>query len=176
MGDLDPETVPDDQLQRIIRFRCTYYDVEDGTYDLSTLPHEDLALLAKTTMLGSAPDEIRRMMAEKEENRVLFFIGDDPVIWANYSNKRVQPDHATCIIGWDDTFPASAFPEGHRPPADGAWICRNSYSKDWGMDGYFYLSYYDRSIGLPQTFEFANDKDLWKLETFGILQYDYMPA
>ncbi len=44
------------------------------------------------------------------------------------------------------------------------------------MGGYFYLSYYDQSIGMPQTFEFANDEDLQKLETFGILQHDYMPA
>ena len=44
------------------------------------------------------------------------------------------------------------------------------------MEGYFYMSYYDRSLGMPQTFEFEDDKDLQKLETFGILQYDYMPA
>ncbi len=44
------------------------------------------------------------------------------------------------------------------------------------MDGYFYLSYYDQSLGMPQTFEFSDDGDLQKLETFGILQHDYMPA
>ncbi len=29
---------------------------------------------------------------------------------------------------------------------------------------------------MPQTFEFAHDADMQKIETFGILQYDYMPA
>ena len=176
MGDLDPETVPDEQLWKFIQARCSAYFVEEGTYSFSDLTHEDLILLVKVNNLGAAPDDIRRQMAEAEESRVRFFSDGDPLIWAQYSKKTVQPDHATCIVGWDDTFPASFFPENHRPPADGVWICRNSYSSEWGMDGYFYLSYYDRSIGMPQTFEFADDADLEKLETFGILQHDYMPA
>ena len=173
---MDPETLPDELLRKLVQFRCTFNGIEEGTYAISDLSHEDLALLSKTPMIGTAPEEIRRQQAEAEEKRVLFFIGEDPVIWAQYSDQTVIPNHATCIIGWDDTFPASSFPENHRPPADGAWLCRNSYSKDWGMEGYFWLSYYDRSFGMPQTFEFADDEDLQKLETFGILQHDYMPA
>ena len=177
LGDAAPKTVPDELLWKFIQFRCSGYGIPDDTYSFSDLSHEDLVLLLKSpNRLGSTPDEIRQAQAEFEEKRVRFFIGEDPVIWAQYAKNVVEPDHATCIIGWDDTFPASAFPEGHRPPGDGVWICRNSYSKDWGMEGYFYLSYYDRSLGMPQTFEFEDDGDLRKLETFGILQYDYMPA
>ena len=133
LGDLDPETLPDGQLRRIVQFRCAFYGIEEGTYAIPALPRADLALLSKTGMLGRQPDEIRRIMAEEEENRSLFFIGEDPVVWAQYSKTRTQPNHGACIVGWDDAFPASSFPEGHRPPADGAWICRNSYSEDWGM-------------------------------------------
>ena len=176
IGDLDPMTLADELLRKFVQVRCELYMIEEGTYTFSDLSHEDLALLAKTNYLGTPVDEINQLQAEAEEKRVRFFSDGDPVIWAQYSNKVVQPDHATCIIGWDDTFPASFFPENHRPPADGAWICRNSYGTDWGMEGYFYLSYYDRSFGMPQTFEFANDADMQKIETFGILQYDYMPA
>ena len=176
IGDLDPMTLADELLRKFVQVRCELYVIEEGTYTFSDLSHEDLALLAKTNYLGTPVDEINQLQAEAEERRVRFFSDGDPVIWAQYSNKVVQPDHATCIIGWDDTFPASFFPENHRPPADGAWICRNSYGTDWGMEGYFYLSYYDRSFGMPQTFEFANDADMQKIETFGILQYDYMPA
>ena len=175
-GDLDPETLPDEQLRTLIRARCLDESIDESIYSLSDMPHEDLALLTTVNVLGSQPDDYRRSRAEHEENRVRFFSAEAPVIWAQYSNKTIQPDHATCIIGWDDTFPATFFPENHRPPADGAWICRNSYGSEWGMGGYFYLSYYDRTLGMPQTFEFADDEDLKKLETFGILQHDYMPA
>ncbi|MBR0267770.1 MAG: hypothetical protein IJQ71_10135 [Clostridia bacterium] len=176
IGDLDPLTLPDEQLWKFLQARCEAQMVEKGTYSFSDLSHEDLALLTTENALGWTPDECRQSKADAEEKRVRFFSDTDPVIWAQYSKNVVLPNHATCIVGWDDTFPASFFPENHRPPADGAWICRNSYSTAWGMEGYFYLSYYDRSFGMPQTFEFANDADMQKIETFGILQYDYMPA
>ena len=176
IGDIDWETLTDEQLRKFLQARCAVNDIEEGTYSFPDLSREDLILLLKTNALGWTPDEYRQSMAEAEEKRVRFFSEGDPVIWAQYSKNVVQPDHATCVVGWDDTFPASFFPENHRPPADGAWICRNSYGKEYGMGGYFYLSYYDRSFGMPQTFEFENDGDMWKLETFGILQYDYMPA
>ena len=177
LKELDPLTLPDDQLLRIIRYRCEIWAVEDGFYDLPSLSHEDLALLAGTEQIGWTLEDIRLDAASQTDNRIMFFIGEDPMIWAQYCHVKVQPNHAAYIVGWDDAFPASAFPEGHQPPADGVWICRNSYGETWGMDGYFCLSYYDRSLSTPQTFEFApyaEDQPLsWH---YDVLQYDYMPA
>jgi hypothetical protein len=95
------------------------------------------------------------------------------VVYAQYTYTTNVANHAVCVVGWDDAFPASAFGEDHeQPPADGAWIVKNSWGTDWGMDGYFYLSYYDRSISDVETYEFADPE-----ETEGkILQYDYMPV
>ena len=53
------------------------------------------------------------------------------------------PDHAVLIIGWDDNFSRDNFPEENRPQKDGAYIVLNSWGKDWGEDGIFYLSYED---------------------------------
>lgn len=50
-------------------------------------------------------------------------------------------DHAVTIIGWDDDYPAEHF--AIPPPADGAWIVRNSWGRAWGDQGDFYLSYQD---------------------------------
>ena len=175
-GDLDAETLTDEQLRKFVRARAELDGVGEEKFTIADLSHEDLILLVKANNLLYSPDELRELEAEAEKKRVRFFSGTDPVIWGQYCDRSVRADHATCIVGWDDTFPATFFPENHRPPADGAWICRNSYSTEWGMEGYFYLSYYDKTLSCPQTFEFADDADLQKLETFGILQYDYMPA
>ena len=50
-------------------------------------------------------------------------------------------NHILAIAGWDDSFSKENF--NSPPPADGAWIIRNSWGPDWGHEGYFYLSYHD---------------------------------
>lgn len=63
---------------------------------------------------------------------------------AYYYTGPDEPNHAVCIVGWDDNFDSS-FPT--TPPGDGAFIIRNSWGTGWGESGYFYLSYYDSYVG-----------------------------
>lgn len=62
----------------------------------------------------------------------------------NGSQYEYKPNHAVTIIGWDDSFTASAFdPYYNLPPTDGAWLCKNS----WGDNNpYFWMSYCERSL------------------------------
>ena len=55
-------------------------------------------------------------------------------------------NHAVTIVGWDDTYSKENFPSTSGVNNDGAWIVKNSYGKNWGKNGYFYLSYEDKSI------------------------------
>lgn len=55
-------------------------------------------------------------------------------------------NHAVTIVGWDDTYSKENFPSASGVNNDGAWIVKNSYGKNWGKNGYFYLSYEDKSI------------------------------
>lgn len=60
-----------------------------------------------------------------------------------YDGEQV-PNHDIVIVGWDDNFPKEYF--NSEPEGDGAFICKNSWGKDFGEDGYFYVSYYDTNI------------------------------
>ena len=64
--------------------------------------------------------------------------------YALYTPTDEDPNHAICVVGWDDNFPKENFLV--TPPGDGAWIVKNSWGSEWGDNGYFYVSYYDKSL------------------------------
>lgn len=55
------------------------------------------------------------------------------------------PNHDVVIVGWDDTFPKEAF--SVEVPGDGAFLCENSWGTEFGDEGFFYVSYYDKNLG-----------------------------
>lgn len=55
-------------------------------------------------------------------------------------------NHAVTIVGWDDTFSKEKFNPENKPIHDGAYIVLNSWGNNFGENGYFYVSYDDKTI------------------------------
>ena len=118
--------------------------------------------------------------------------------WAHYTHRDDKQNHAITIIGWDDNYSKENFNADYMPPADGAWLVKNSWGSEtdyvvnesgaeiaknqWGIvdengnhTGYFWISYYDKTLNGGETMTY--DTDLNKNnETLGVWVYDYMPA
>lgn len=61
-----------------------------------------------------------------------------------YCNENTSPNHAVNVVGWDDEIPAGSF--RNTPAGDGAWIIKGSYGTGYANQGYYYISYYDKSL------------------------------
>ena len=115
--------------------------------------------------------------------------------WAHYTYTTEEgANHAVAIVGWDDNYSKENFIESHNPPADGAWLVKNSWGSEesvfpdkgpgWGIEnakgehtGYFWLSYYDQSITMPEALDFdKNNVDGSLDENYIIDSHDFMPV
>ncbi|WP_029232356.1 InlB B-repeat-containing protein [Butyrivibrio sp. VCB2006] len=62
-----------------------------------------------------------------------------------------KTNHSVVLVGWDDDFPKTNFAQ--EAPGDGAFLVRNSWrsgdgsSDDYSYSGYFWMSYYEASLG-----------------------------
>ncbi len=114
---------------------------------------------------------------------------------AEYCPDRMWGNHIVSIVGWDDNFKKENFKvdsfeyDDVLPEGDGAWIVKNSWGhyhdydpdeedgelqpSQWGVNdsGYFYLSYYDRSIRGLESVDISLDLEGNTKET--VHQYDY---
>ena len=123
--------------------------------------------------------------------------------WTYYNANYTVQNHGVTIVGWDDTISADSFGgitgNGAKPEGNGAWLIKNSWGADvdqngnaqsfpnaqdaydFGIEengkntGYFWLSYYDRTITTFESFDF--DLQTTELSDDTIQdQYDYLPA
>ena len=172
-GSVSVSAVPDDELRDMIRIRARLFDIAEDCYDLSLYNHTQLLRILKSSGFGGP---IENVLAERNQDSYTVQVSSDPLTLAQYAYEPVMSTHMVTVVGWDDTFAAENWPEDRRPPADGAWIAKNSWGTEWGDAGYFLISYYDMSLNGICTFEYVVEEDRLDLDTLAILAYDNMPA
>ncbi len=87
-----------------------------------------------TSIYTSLNDSYGRSKYYNKETASYCYIGEE------------KSNHEVVIVGWDDNYPKENF--NAELEGNGAFICQNSWGKEFGMDGLFYVSYYDANIGI----------------------------
>lgn len=67
-------------------------------------------------------------------------------------------NHAITIVGWDDEYDFTDSSLSVKPNAPGAWLIKNSWSDEYGDNGYFYISYEDNSLSQNGSFVAETDR------------------
>ena len=114
--------------------------------DVRMPDYKDYTAIKQTVFLyGGVESSIYMDFLEQEAESASY----NPATFSYCYSGETEPNHDVVIIGWDDAYPAKNF-KG-MVPGDGAFLCLNSWGKEFGEDGVFYVSYYDSNIGGSNT-------------------------
>lgn len=135
-------------------------------------------------------DEVKQAILDYGSVKASYYSGDyyypmyywnvsDDVPVCFYCPEDISTNHAIAIVGWDDSFSKENFSPDCQPEHDGAWLAKNSWGTDFGNDGYFWISYEDKTICLFNAFNLSDAADFENVylhDGYGYLTYKNVNA
>lgn len=118
-----------------------------GNYSESERYTTESGTVIKSWEVLEGEAAVKQWIMENGAVSAAYYHHDGYLNFNNYAynyTEEATVNHSITIIGWDDGYSAANFKNA--PEGDGAWLCKNSWSSDWGNKGYFWISYYDATI------------------------------
>ncbi len=121
-----------------------------GNYDESERYNKNSGAVLKSAEVLLDNNDVKRWISKEGSATAAFhydkkyFYNDEAY---NCYDTNLTTNHQIVIVGWDDTYSYKNFDPQNQPSASGAWLCKNSWGTAWGNEGYFWVSYMDKSIG-----------------------------
>lgn len=149
-------------------------------YSESNRYTRDTGLVLKNAVNLSTDSDIKNWVIENGGCTACLYLNPGLVSFPNsannykscyYSGISRSYNHCVTIVGWDDNFPKTSFET--TPPADGAWLVKNSYGPEQHSDGFFWVSYSESSLNDFVGFSCMPDeyKNIYTYTTFCPIGY-----
>ena len=137
-----------------------------GAYNLNTTDADQIkmqiqehgSVKVSIYAITNTPNYNTAVPVKKDDGTVVGNVGYNSSTAALYGT-CTDTNHDVLLVGWDDNYSRENFLSELRPTSNGAWKARNSWGTGFGQNGYFWISYEDKSLGKATSFDAENNKD-----------------